>query len=284
MKFSLKTLEPQKQPKLCLIVGIFEGGKLSPAAEEINQASKQALAKLIKRGGMSGKVGQTLPVYQLANSPFEHIVLVGCGNADNIKPMTFRKIIISAIKALNSSQTDQAVCYLTELEVDKPLSWKVRQIVEATSDALYRFDLFKRDKDPVSNLNELMIYLPNNKELKDCETALKQGQAIADSVSFTKNLANTPSNICTPAFLAAQAKDLAKKYSNVNVKILEENDMKKLGMGALLGVAQGSAEDAKLICLEYKGNRKNKIPTRVGKGVTFDTGGNSLKSPDAWWA
>jgi leucyl aminopeptidase len=111
---------------------------------------------------------------------------------------------------------------------------------------------------------------------------LQQGLVIADAVTFTKNLANLPSNICTPTFLADQAKELGKKYKAISVNVLEEKDMKKLGMGAILAVSQGSAEDAKFICLQYKGAGKSKAPIAlVGKGVTFDTGGNSLKSPDS---
>ena len=110
---------------------------------------------------------------------------------------------------------------------------------------------------------------------------MAQGLAIARGSSLTKNLANLPSNICTPGFIAQQAKDLGKQYASLSVNILEEKEMHKLGMGALLAVSQGSAEDAKLICIEYKGAAKKQAPVAlVGKGITFDTGGNSLKTPD----
>jgi len=283
MKFSLNTTNPLKQHKACLIVGVFEEGKLSPTAQMIDTASHKALSKVIKRGAITGKIGQVLPVYHLGDSSFEHILVVGCGKKGSLSPMAFRKIIIGAIKSLGTSDATLAICCLAELEVSKKsLSWKAQQIIEATSDALYRFDLFKTQKEPATALKELSIHVSEAKQLKACELALKQGQAIAESVSFTKNLANLPSNICTPTFLATQAKDLAKKYRSVSVKVLEESEMKKLGMGALLGVSQGSAEPPKLICLEYKGSSKKQAPIAlVGKGVTFDTGGNSLKSPDS---
>jgi len=282
MKFSVSTAEPKKHANLCLIVGIYEDGELTPAAKAIDIGSKHALTKLIKRGGFKGKLGQTLPVYHLGDSTFEHIVIVGCGKREKITSMIFRNIVICAMKSLKSTQTTQAVCYLTELDVTKKnAAWKTRQIVEATEDAFYCFDLFKSEKNPKSSLTEILVYLGDTKHQKDCELALKQGKAIADSVTLTKNLANLPSNICTPSFLADQAKDLAKLHAAVSLKVLSENEMKKLGMGALLGVSQGSAEEAKLICLEYKGSSKKQAPVAlVGKGVTFDTGGNSLKSPD----
>ena len=282
MQFGLESKEPIKHATKCLIVGVYEGNKLTPAAKAIDIGCHHALSKLIKRGGFNGKVGQVLPVYHLGDSAFEHIVLVGCGQSDKISSTVFRSIVIGAIRSLKATQTAHVVCYLSELDVDKKsLAWKVRQIVEATSDALYNFDLFKTDKAPGHAIKEFSTYLTDNKHEKQCELALKQGKAIADSVILTKNLANTPSNICTPSFLADQSKDLAKKYASVSIKVLSENDMKKLGMGALLGVSQGSAEEAKLICLEYKGGSKKEAPVAlVGKGVTFDTGGNSLKSPD----
>jgi len=283
MKFSLTTADPRKQHQHCLIVGVFENGKLTDAAETLDRETHHALTKLIKRGAFSGKIGQTLPLFSLGDSDFEHILLVGCGKADKLTAMLFRKIVLIAIKALSAFQAKTAVCYLTDLDVPKQtLAWKVRQVVEATNDALYRFDLFKSEKEPAFSLHELMIYLPDQKQQKACELALSQGVAIASSVNFTKNLANTPSNICTPSFIAESAKDLGKTHRSISVKVLGETEMKKLGMGALLGVSQGSAEEAKLICLEYKGGKTKSAPVAlVGKGVTFDTGGNSLKSPDS---
>jgi leucyl aminopeptidase len=283
MQFSLDSKEPTKHAKKCLIVGVYEDSKLTPAAKAIDISSHHALSTLIKRGGFNGKVGQVLPVYHLGDSAFEHIVLVGCGKADKITSMVFRNIVISAIKSLTLTQTKEVVCYLSELDVDKKsLAWRIRQIVEASSDALYRFDVFKSDKTPRVPIKDFSIYLSDTKHEKQCEIALKQGKAIADSVTLTKNLANTPSNICTPTFLADSAKDIAKQHAKLSIKVLSENEMKKLGMGALLGVSQGSAEEAKLICLEYKGGSAKEAPVAlVGKGVTFDTGGNSIKPADS---
>jgi leucyl aminopeptidase len=285
MKLSLKTLHPEKQEKSCLIIGIFENKELTLAAKNIDSATRGYIKKLLTRGGFQGKVGQTLPLFHPADSSFEQILLVGCGKAKTLSPALFRKIALISIKALSAFPVRQAISYLTQLDVgDKSLSWKVKQLVEATFEGIYRFDMFKSEKEPAIALKELIIHLPpdmNTKELKACELALKQGQAIAEGVVLTKNLANLPSNICTPTFLAEQAKALAKNDSLLSVKILNEKEMQKLGMGALLAVSQGSAEEAKLICLEYKGSSKNKTKVAlVGKGITFDTGGNSLKSPD----
>ncbi len=281
MKISVKATQAEKQQKACLIIGIFESGELTAAAIEIDKATHGYIKKLLSQGAFQGKIGQNLPLFHIA-SGIEQILLVGCGKSEALSPASFRKIAIGAIKSLNTCNTQQAICYLTELPVSKKsLPWKVRQLAEAAWDGIYRFDLFKSEKGPAITLKELIIHLPDTKQQAACDETLKQGQAIAEGVTLTKNLANTPSNICTPTFLAEQAKALAKSYPALSVKILEENAMQKLGMGALLAVSQGSAEDAKLICLEYKGASKKQAPIAlVGKGITFDTGGNSLKSPD----
>lgn len=282
MKSSIKVTQPEKQQKTCLIVGIFEDGKLTQSAKMIDKASRGYISRLIKQGAFQGKMGQTLSLYHMPHSKFEHILLVGCGKAKSLSAPAFRKMVIGAIKALSSSKAAEAICYFTEIEVgDNTLPWKVKQIAEAASDGLYRFDMFKSEKEPAPALKELIINIHDAKQQKACEQALKQGQAIAEGVLITKNLANLPSNICTPSFLASQAKELGKAYQSLSVKVLGEKDMQKLGMGALLAVSQGSAEEAKLICLEYKGSSKKQAPVAlVGKGITFDTGGNSLKSPD----
>ncbi len=283
MKFSVKAIQQPKQQKSCLILGIYENGELTQTAKEIDKISHTYITKLIKQGAFDGKLGSSLPLYHLAHTPFEVILLVGLGKADKLTAANFRKAVIASVKAANAAKHPSAICYLTEANVkDQSLSWKVKQIVEASSDALYRFDLFKSQKEPVIKLNELIIHNPDPKQQKACELALKQGEAISDGVVLTKNLANLPSNVCTPTFIAEQAKDLAKSHSSLSIKVLEEKDMQKLGMGALLGVSQGSAEDAKLIALEYKGAAKNQAPVAfIGKGVTFDTGGNSLKPADS---
>lgn len=282
MKVSIKITQVEKQQKTGLIIGIFQDGELCKAAKDIDKATHGYLSKLIKQGSFDAKMGQVLPLFRPAGSAFEHILLIGCGKAKAFSPISFRKIVIQAIKAFHATKTTQATCYLSELEVaNKSLAWKVKQIAEAAFDGLYRFDWFKSEKEPALALKELIIPINDAKQQKACEQAMKQGVAIASGVNLTKNLANLPSNICTPTFLAEQAVALAKSEKSVSVKILGEKDMQKLGMGALLGVSQGSAEEAKLICLEYKGGSKKQAPVAlVGKGVTFDTGGNSLKTPD----
>ncbi len=283
MKFAVKSGDLYKQSKAVLIVGLFEEGKLPPSAEHLDAASLGRIRKHIKQGDIQGKLGQTLFLHHLPNVVAERVLLVGCGKNKDLKPGDYRKIISSSIKALRTTQASQATTFLTEIAVENhDLAWKVKHLVEATSEALYRFDEFKSEKEPNHSLQEIIISIADRQALSACEAALKQGLAIAESITYTKNLANLPSNICTPTYLAQQAKELAKKYKQIKTKVLEESDIEKLGMGAFLSVTKGSAQDAKLICIEYTGTAKKQAPIAlVGKGITFDTGGISLKSPDA---
>lgn len=278
MKFEIQSGEYQAKDNDCLILGIFENGELPPAGKKIDKASKGFLSKLIKKGDVSGKMAQTSILFQVPGLDAERLILVGCGKEQPIKEGVYRKIIASGIKALNTSKASHTTTFLTELPVEhRDLPWKIKQNVLVAYDALYSFDQFKTEKTK-RNLQNVAIHVPDNKLLKGYQNVLNQAIAVAQGVEYTKNLANLPSNICTPSYLALQAKKLGKEYKKIKVSVLEKKDMEKLGMGALLAVTKGSAQDPKLICLEYKGSAKKQAPIAfVGKGITFDTGGISLK-------
>lgn len=282
MKVSVKAILPTKAKNACLIIGIYEGAALSESAKEIDSICGGTISKFIKQGKFTGKLRTFLPLYHLKNLENESVLLAGCGKNGDLTPMGFKKLCLDSFKGLNPADST-AICYLADINVkNKSIEWKVRQITEAAMESLYSFELFKSEKCPASALKEVIIHVSDSKHLKACEKAVAQAKAISEGTKLAKNLANLPSNICTPSFLADQAKALAKDYANLSVKILEEKEMQKLGMGALLAVSQGSAEDAKLICLEYKGSKQKQAPVAlVGKGITFDTGGNSLKPADS---
>lgn len=283
MKISVKSVQPETAQKSCVIVGVYDNGTLSQAAKAMDKASKQAITKLIKQGTFTGKKDSFLPLFSLAGTKVDQILLVGLGKPGSITPAGFKRVITKTIKALTALNTKHATCFLTDVDVaKKDLAWKVKQVAEAAADASYQFTIFKSGKETPAHLQTFVINNPEKKLQKACDTALLQADAIAAGMDLTKNLANTPSNICTPSFLAAQAREMAKDFRALSVKILEEKEMQKLGMGALLAVSQGSAEDAKLICMEYNGGSKKQRPVvLVGKGITFDTGGNSLKPADS---
>lgn len=283
MQFSFNKTDLSKQQSDCIIIGIFEKNALTPTAKKIDKLSHGFISDVLKGGEFTGKIGQTFFLYDVPNLKTKRLLLVGCGKQTTLNEKDFRKVIGTSIKAFQPSQAKKVVSYLCELAVkNHDLPWKIKHFIEASSDALYRFNQFKSEKESAIALQEIQIALEDSHQLAKCEEALAQGLAIVAGVEFTKNLANLPSNICTPSYIAEQAKKLAKEFGKkFSVKVLEESDMKKLGMGALLAVAKGSAQDAKLICLQYHGAKKSQAPVAlVGKGITFDTGGISLKTPD----
>jgi leucyl aminopeptidase len=280
MEFSIKSGSPEKQRTACVVVGVFEPRRLSGAAEILDQASEGYISSLLRRGDMEGEIGQTLLLHNVPNTLADRVLLVGCGKERDIGDKEFCKIITSAVLCLNKTGSMEATCYLTELNVkSRELHWKVRHIVECTRDALYHFDQLKSKKDEVRRpLRKLTLNVPRRSDLANGEVAVREGEAIAEGVMLAKDLGNLPGNICTPGYLAKQAQVMAKKYPKLKTTVLEKEQMEKLGMGALLSVAKGSREAPKLIIAEYKGaNAKQKPVVLVGKGITFDSGGISIK-------
>lgn len=280
MEFSIKSGSPEKQRTACLIVGITEPRRLTASAMAIDSASKKYLFNLMRRGDITGKLGQSLLLQSIPGTLADRILLVGCGREREIDERRYRVIIENSVKALQHANVQEAVNYLTELNVKgRDYHWKIRQALELTSRLTYTFDELKSKKsDKRKSIRKLVLAVPSRRDLPLGEKAVREGKAIANGVKLTRDLANRPSNICTPTHLAEQARLLAKKHKSVKVQVLDEPAMKKLGMHSLLSVAQGTHEPAKLITLEYKGNKKNTKPVvLVGKGVTFDTGGISIK-------
>jgi leucyl aminopeptidase len=186
----------------------------------------------------------------------------------------------NATTALQATGATEVVSYLTELNVKgRDINGKIRLAIESTEEALYRFEELKSKKNqPRRPLRKIVFSVPSRRELIAAEQAVREGVAIATGIELAKNLGNRPGNICTPNHLADQAVSLGKSFSTLAVKILEEADMRELNMGALLSVCQGSIETPKLIALEYRGGSDAQKPiVLIGKGVTFDTGGISIK-------
>jgi len=280
MEYSVKSGNPEKQRTACVVVGIFEPRRLSQSAEQIDKASDGYLSNLLRRGDIEGKLGQSLLLYNVPGTLCDRILLVGCGRERELNQQKYATIIATATRALNEGGTMEAVFYLTDINIkgqDSP--WKVSQLILTAEDTLYRFDQCKSEKDEFRRpLRKIIISIPSRRELSECEEAVKSAQAIANGVSTAKDLGNLPGNICTPTYLAEQALKLAEQHQSLNTNILEETDMEELGMGALLSVSRGSRQPAKLIVMEYKGADSDENPVvLVGKGLTFDAGGISIK-------
>lgn len=280
MEFLVKSGTPQKQRSPCLVVGVYAGRRLSSAAGEIDEVSGGHIGAILRRGDHQGKVGQTLLLHRVPNLPSERVLLVGGGKEKEFNEARYREATAAAVAALKNTGAAEATSYLTELEVKgRDIQWKLRHAVEITEAVLYRFDQLKskKDEDNKRALRRLILSVPRRSDLTPGETAVKQGAAIAGGVKLARDLGNLPGNICTPTYLADQGVTLGRQYG-MKTTVLEEPDMRNLGMGALLSVARGSRQPPKLIVLEYRGARDDSAPVvLVGKGLTFDAGGISIK-------
>jgi leucyl aminopeptidase len=204
--------------------------------------------------------------------------LVGLGENKPLSGKNYQKALLAAINSLKKPQIKSVICCLAECEVtDRDWQWKTRHIVEVFNDGIYQFTQLKSDKETESNIEKISIAAPETERVF-AQSGLLQGKAIAEGMVLAKNLGDLPGNLCTPTYLADQAIALGQKYDSLEVKILEEADMEALGMGALLSVSRGSRQPAKFIILDYQGGQKNAKPiVLIGKGLTFDAGGISLK-------
>jgi len=276
MEFSIKNGNPEKQQSDCVIVGVFEGNKLTDAAKELDKASNKAISTVLKNGDFEGKLNSTLVLHQLADIAASRVLLVGLGKQDDFTEKHYRQVARAAIKALPKGVAN-ASFFLTEIAIKKSDTHaKVAHLVEVALDATYIVNAIKAKKAEACTLTEITINVAKS-ENELAEAAVKQGSSIGAGVTLAKNLGNLPPNICTPTYLGEQAKSLAKQYG-FKVDVLEQAEIEKLGMGSFLGVAQGSVQPPRLIVLQHLNGKKGQKPVvLVGKGITFDTGGISIK-------
>ncbi len=277
MEFSIKRGTPRTQKTACVIAGVHAGKILSDGAQDLDRASRGTLQRIVQRGDVTGKAGEHVLLPEVSGIAAERVLLTGVGKRSGVTPGEYRQLLGKAAAALKSYKVRNAVSTLLAVKVkDRDLQWKLEQQVLAFSAAAYRFDDHK--SKPTAERPRRLAFLIDDGEIADARRALKVSRAKASGISFMKDLANRPGNLCTPTHLAEQASTLAENSDSLKVTILEEAAMEKLGMGALLSVARGSRQPAKLITLEYEGVNDGSQPiVLVGKGVTFDSGGISIK-------
>ena len=279
MEFSIKSISPGQTKNGCAVIGVFEPRKLSAPAAELDRAAKGFISAVVRRGDMEGRAGTTLLLHNVPNVACERVLLVGLGREADFQDKQYREAVATAVKALAATGAKDAELHLTALAAGKrDAAWRITHATAVAREAIYRFDRMKSKKDaPPAALRRLTLDTGDKSALRRATAGLEEGLAIAHGVSLAKDLGNLPANVCTPAYLAEQARELAAHY-RMKIQVLERKDMEKLGMGALLSVARGSAQPPKLITLEYRGGAKSQKPVAlVGKGVTFDTGGISIK-------
>jgi leucyl aminopeptidase len=271
----------------CLVLAVFAGGKpaqggalvLSPGAQLADRAAGGALRGVLARGDLAGKAGSTLLLQKITGLAAERVLLVSLGERGEFGVAAFREAIRGAATALKGTGARDATLYVTDFAVrGRGLPWAVRNAALGLRDAWYRFDQLKTQKKPSApSLAAVTLAVSGAPLTLQAQAALKEAVATADGIDLARTLGNLPPNLCTPAYLADEAARIAKQFK-LAIDVLERRDMEKLGMGALLAVSAGSRQPPKLIVLRYAGAAKSKKPlVLVGKGITFDTGGISLK-------
>ncbi|MDP3332046.1 MAG: leucyl aminopeptidase [Methylococcaceae bacterium] len=278
MDYSIESAPLEKLQSDCIIVGVYQDQQLSASATTLNSSSQGLIAKIVSRGDISGKNGETVLINAVSGIESDRILLVGLGENKPLSSKDYKKALQAAANSLKKPYIKSVVSALSETPVEnRDWAWKARQVVEVFHDVAYQITACKSDKTTESKLEKLSIAAPET-QVTAAQTGLAQGRAIAEGVALTKLLADLPGNICTPSYIAEQALELGKKYSSLAVSILEEAEMEALGMGALLSVSRGSRQPAKLITINYQGGAKDSKPiVLIGKGLTFDAGGISLK-------
>ncbi|MBK7355785.1 leucyl aminopeptidase [Propionivibrio sp.] len=287
MEFSIKRGSPEKQRGACVVVGVFEPRKLTRGAESIDNIAHKHLSDIIHRGDMEGKSGSTLLLHNVPSTLCERVLLVGLGKEKEFHEKAYCAAIRSAVKALNETGATDGTIFLTENPVKKRgVSWRIRQAAMIAQETVYRFDQFKSTaSEGIRPLRKLSFTIERRESLAQAEEALAQGLATAEGVSLARTLGNLPGNVCTPGYLAETAQQMAKEHA-MECQVLERADMEALGMQALLSVARGSHIPPKMIVMQYKGMKVGKGSDKatsgkpivlIGKGITFDSGGISLK-------
>ena len=278
MESNIKHQAPERFQGGCVVVGVHEGRKLSAAAQALDRAAGGALGEWLATGDMEGKSGSARMLYKLPGVDAGRVLVVGLGEPKRLDARAWLTVVRSAVSAVAESGAQDAAFHLADVAVDgHDMVWKARQFVMAASEVLYRFDQMKSVKPAARPLARVTLGLLGKRDVAAGERGLKEGRAIAAGMSFTRDLGNLPGNVCTPSYLAEQAVRMAREWK-LESQVLEQKDMEKLGMGSLLSVTKGSRQPPKFIELRYYGAaRKDKPVVLVGKGITFDTGGISLK-------
>ncbi|NKB76632.1 MAG: leucyl aminopeptidase [Gammaproteobacteria bacterium] len=279
MDFSVKTNDVVKLASPCLVLGVYQGEKatLTPLGERVDSAGGHQFTRFLKRGDFSADAGVIQMFYDIDGIKADRVMLVGLGRQSNHDPICQRNVISKVTSVLSAASINAAdLAIFDGLPETMSAYSAARNTIESVGESLYQYTATRSDKKKPSPLKKISLVVAKEQS-KETRRAVTQGRAIAHGVHTARTLADLPGNICTPTYLAKQAKDLQKTHS-IKTKIVEEAEMKRLKMGSFLSVSRGSREPAKLIVMEYSGGKKGQKPVvLVGKGLTFDAGGISLK-------
>ena len=279
LKFSIAADAPEAAAVPSIVVGVYEDRSLTPSALRIDERSGGALTRLLESSDANGKAGSVAALFHLPNIVSPRVVLAGLGEQKKLDAAAYYRAVTESARALKSMPIDSALSFLTDVDVPgKDTAWKLRTAALAADAQAYRYTAtFKPKEKPKTPSLESLAFVAAANDPKTLR-ALTEAAAIAKGVRFARELGNLPPNICNPAYVADQAKKIADEHPGVTLEVLDRDAMQKLGMGSLLGVSQGSANAPRLVVLRWNGGKDKEKPyALVGKGITFDSGGISLK-------
>ncbi|BAP58733.1 leucyl aminopeptidase [Candidatus Tachikawaea gelatinosa] len=284
MIFNIKKFDIEKEHIDCIVTGIFSLKNLSNSATMIDNLSNGYIKKILSYGEMQGKIKQSLILYNIPNIISKKFLLIGCGKKNKINDDQYQEIICTIVKNLNKMSMKKVVVYLNELNVEKrDLYWKIRQFIEIFYEKTYIFSLNKNKQKTFNNTYEIIIHLEQESDFSIGKIAIKHALAIASSINIAKNISNLPSNICNAEYISHKAKEMENIYNNIHTYNIYEKDMKLLGMNAYLAVGSGSENQSIMSIIQYNNSKKSiKNPIiLIGKGLTFDSGGLSIKPAES---
>ncbi len=281
MEFSVQTANPAKAETPCLLVPVYKGGDFLPTVAKLDDASERLIGQLLERGDFDAALGNVQLVPFAPGLGAERILLVGLGEREKCQEAAFIKALDAAMTALVKLPIDEASVVFGDVPLtDRDAAWKARKVMEAAERAIYRFDQFKSSPAPAPSLAKLTLIITDADAVPQVKQGALVGNAIGQGINYTRTLGNLPGNVCTPSYLAEQAEQLGRDSQGaLEVEILDEEALEALGAGSLLSVGRGSKEPTRLIVMKYQGAEESEEAPHVlvGKGITFDTGGISLK-------
>ncbi len=276
MQFSTTTSAPARTRAGCALVPVLDGKLCGSAAQAVDEASGGRLSRLLASGDLAKKAASTLSTH--LDGSLARVVLASFGEGKEAGEKAYIDTVRAAYKAAGTLCADDALSLLHDVPVaGRDLAWKVRVQTLAARDVAYRFEQMKSEREPKPPRPKRVSLALERASAGVAAREIERANAIADGVDLAKNLGNLPANVCTPTYLADTAKKMARELG-LKCEVLDEKQMQALKMGALLAVARGSAQPPKLIVMRYQGAGAKQPPiVLVGKGITFDTGGISLK-------
>jgi leucyl aminopeptidase len=281
MQFSVKVGVRAADKIECAILPLFDGGTASSTTAAFDRAIKGRIRLLIRRGDASASLGQAFLLRDVKGAGARNILLIGCGPRSNFRTEQLVRAAAVAAETLGKTSLRSATSFLG-FDADSAIDAysAARAVVQGTRFANYRFTEQKSSRDAKPGLGRIAVAVALQDSVADAKRGIAHAKAIADGIDLARDLGNRSPNVCTPVHLASVARDLGREHSALTVKILGEPEIKRLGMGAFLSVTAGSANPPRLIVMQYRGAASSVKPVVLcGKGVTFDTGGISLKPP-----